>query len=935
MTPQKSADTGRTLYLVDGHSQVFKAYHAIRQLSTSTGIPTNAVYGFLQILHKLLRTRSPQYMAVVFDSGGATFRHEMYTEYKANRLAPPDDFAQQMDYILKIVEGLRIPILREPGFEADDLIATMTRKAEKEGFHVVIVTADKDLFQLVNDRVTVLRLEPDAETEFTREAVKEKMGVYPEQIGDYLAIVGDSSDNVPGIRGVGPKGAITLLEKYGNLQAILEHAHELKGKQAEYVAAGRESALLSRQLVDLRTDAPVSIETEQLKRQPPDVAALQPLYRELEFRRFLEELQLEPEDRTCDYRIITDLKALEEYCAQVMEAGVVAIDTETDGLQPLEAKLAGISMSITPDSGVYVPVGHVDAVGNRIEPQLTLDQVREVLGPVLASPKVRKVGHNLKFDWKVLRQHGLDLDRAGFDTLIASFILNPDRRNHGLKDLAGDLLGIRMTRIDELIGSGRKMIPFSQVDLEKGGRYSCADADVTLQLYRLLDQRLDEAAPPSAPAAPAQPDDFFGETDMPAASSESAQKSGPSPMRRLFEEIELPLIPVLMEMETTGVCIDPEVFAELSSEMRARLADIRERIYKAAGREFNLGSPRQLAQVLFEELKLKPTKTKKTQFSTDAEVLEELASEHEVPRLMVEHRQYEKLLSTYVDVLPQLRLKSTGRIHTTFNQAVAATGRLSSSDPNLQNIPVRTAEGRKIRSGFIPCEPGRLLLSADYSQIELRVLAHVTHDPSLVQAYRENIDVHRLTASKIFKVTPEEVSPEQRDVGKTINFGVIYGMSAPGLASRLKIPMAEARTFIEEYFAAYAGVRAWLDSTLEFARTHGYVETVSGRRRYLPDIRSRNFNARSAAERVATNAPIQGTSADMIKIAMIRVADFLRREKAGTKMILQVHDELIFDMPEEEVDVLTPEIIRIMQEALPLDVPVEVEAHAGRNWGEC
>ncbi len=936
---QKSDATDRTLYLIDDHSQVFKAYHAIRQLSTSTGIPTNAVYGFLQILHKLLKTRNPQYLAVIFDTSGPTFRHEMYSEYKANRSAAPEDLSLQVDYIFKILEGLRIPILKEPGYEADDLIATVATRAAAEGFRVIIVTADKDLFQLVTDQVTVLRLEPDVETEFTREKVKEKMGVYPEQVGDLLAIIGDSSDNVPGIRGVGPKGGITLLEKYGTLQQVLDHAHELKGKQAEYVTAGRESALLSRELVSLRLDAPADVKTEDFLRREPDVAVLHPIYRDLEFRRFFEDLQVAPTERKCDYCTITDVQALKEFCDRIRKAGVFAIDTETDSLQPLEAPLAGISMSVAPETGVYVPINHVDAVGNRIEPQLTLEQVQPILGEILADPRIRKVGHNLKFDWKVLRRHGMDLDRAGFDTLIASYILNPDRRNHGLKELAADLLGIKMTPILDLIGSGRNTIPFSQVDVEKATKYSSADSDLTLQLYLMLDPRLDQETPGGAAAEPIVVDDFF---DSPAVESSASNSpngaAGAQPstlMRKLYDDVELPLIPVLMEMETTGVCIDPKIFAELSRDMTARLAGIRELIYAAAGREFNLGSPKQLAQLLFEELKLKPTKTKKTQFSTDAEVLEELASQHEVPRLMVEHRQFEKLKSTYVDVLPELLLRSTGRIHSTFNQAIAATGRLSSSDPNLQNIPVRTAEGRKIRSGFVPSAPDRVLLAADYSQIELRVLAHVTKDPSLVMAYQTGIDVHRLTASKVFQVTPEEVTSEQRDGAKTINFGIIYGMGPQGLANRLKISMAEARTFIDEYFRGYAGVRQWLDGTLEFARRHGYVETVSGRRRFLPDIKSRNFNARSAAERVATNAPIQGTSADMIKIAMIRIHDFLKQENLGTQMTLQVHDELIFDMPESEVESVTPRIVDIMKNALPLDVPVEVEAHTGKNWGEC
>ncbi|MCX7718127.1 MAG: DNA polymerase I [Candidatus Sumerlaeaceae bacterium] len=889
----------RTLYIVDGHSQVFKAYHAIRQLSTSMGIPTNAVFGFCQILHKLLRTRSPEYIVVAFDSRGPTFRHQIYPEYKANRPAPPEDFEQQLELIQQVLEGLRIPALSMPGFEADDIIATVTARAREAGMNVVIVTADKDLMQLVGDGVKLLRLDTDSEVEFDRESVYAKMGVYPEQIADMLAMVGDSSDNVPGIKSIGPKTAAALLQKYGTLDAILENTADLKGKQRENIEAGRASARLSRRLVELCYDVPLEFKIESFARREPDRAALASLYRKLEFRRFLEEVEPKPAPRDTRYRVVTTPEEMDAFAAQARAEGGFAFDTETDSLSAIEGEVIGISLSCRPGEAIYIPIRHATTLADSAS-QPGIDVVFEHLGPLFGDPSVRKVAHNAKFDIKMLDKYGFILDGLDFDTLLASYLLNPDRRGHGLKDLAGDLLGIAMQPIQALIGSGRGQLTFDQVDIHQAAQYACADADCTLQLRRLLEPRLDESG-----------------------------------MRPLFDEIEMPLVRVLMDMELCGVRIDPAYFARLGQEMREEMDRLATRIYSLVGRSFNIASPRQVGEVLFGDLKLPVVKQKKTGQSTDVEVLEQLTSLHEVPSLILEHRQYEKLKTTYVDVLPGLVSRVTGRIHTTYNQAVAATGRLSSSDPNLQNIPVRTALGRRIRKGFVPLEDGHLLLSADYSQIELRVLAHMTGDPALVAAFRNDEDVHGLTASQVFGVERSAVTPEMRDRAKVINFGIIYGMSAHGLSTRLKIPLEEARRFIEGYFSAYAGVKDWIDKTLADARRMGYVSTLAGRRRYLADINSTNFNARSAAERAAVNAPIQGTSADMIKIAMVRIHRWLRDSDLRTRMIMQVHDELIFDVPEAEMETVRPEVIRLMQEALPLEVPVKVEWAAGRDWSEC
>lgn len=889
----------RTLYIIDGHSQVFKAYHAIQHLSTSTGIPTNAVYGFVQILHRLLKTRKPQHLVVAFDSPKKNFRHEMYSEYKANRLAPPEDLALQIEYIHKILRGMAIPILACEGYEADDIIATIARHAVAEGFSVVVVTPDKDLFQLVNDQVRVLRLETDKDTEFDREAVHAKMGVYPEMILDMLAMVGDSSDNVPGIAKVGPKTAITLLERFGSLEVVLENASTLTGKQREYVEAGRESALLSKRLVTLDYKTPVTYDLQEFAISPPDIARLAPIYKELEFRKLLDDLDIPVAERKTDYRIISSLEELQAFVEEARANGVLSFDVETDSLDTIDANLVGISLSTRKNAGVYIPVGHTCAL-DFATPQLEVAEVVRMLRPLFDDPKVRKVAHNSKFDRKVMRKHGLCPHPVESDTLIASYLLNPDKRNHGLKALADDLLGIKMTPITDLIGTGSRQLSFADTDIESAGQYSCADADMTLQLSALLEPKLDE-----------------------------------SHLRKVYEEIELPLIGVLMDMEDQGVCVDREHFRRLAAEMEHHLADLRAQIFLLAGREFNVGSPKQVAEILFDDLKLNSNKKTKTGQSTDVSVLEELALIHDLPRLLLDYRQIEKLKGTYADVLPTLVKRRTSRIHTTYNQAVAATGRLSSNDPNLQNIPVRTEAGRKIRQGFRPSSPENVLLSADYSQVELRVLAHITRDPALVEAYRTGTDIHRLTASKVYGVEPENVSPEMRDYAKVINFGIIYGMSANGLSTRLKIPFAAARQFIEEYFKAYTGVQQWIAGVLETARTQGYVATLTGRRRYLPDINSRNFNARSAAERVAVNAPIQGSSADMIKIAMINIHNWLKGSGLHTTMIMQVHDELIFDVPKSELDDVLPKVRDYMQDALPLDVPVQVDTKIGSNWAEC
>lgn len=894
----------KVLYLIDGHSQVFKAYHAIQQLSTSTGIPTNAVFGFCQILHALLRTHNPEYLAVAFDRPEATFRETIYPEYKANRPAPPADLPQQMEFIQRILHALRIPYFEVPGYEADDVIATITTRALEKGFNVVLVTADKDLFQLVNDRVKILKLDPDGEVWFDREAVKNKMGVYPEQMLDFLAMVGDSSDNIPGIPKVGPKTAASLLAEFGSLEAVLENAQSLKGKLREHVEHGKDKALLSRELVALRTDAPIEIDWEKLRRQEPNYEKLAEIYRELEFRQFLQDIlskktPTKNEVPPVTYRTVWKLDELEQFCEEAQRVGRFALDTETDSLDALSGNLIGISLACRPREAIYIPIGHRNSLIDQPS-QLSVREIYQKLAPLLRNKALLKIGHNLKFDRKILLKYGFVFEGPMADTLIASYLLNPDKRTHGLKNLALDWLGEQMTHLEELIGSGKEQITFDHVDIETATRYAAADADMTLQLWEKLEPKLREA-------------ELF----------------------ELFERMEMPLVDVLVDMELAGVRIDVRHFTSLSDQLQRRLNELRERIASLAGVSFNPSSPRQVAEILFEHLKLQPKRKGRTGYSTDMEVLEELATQHELPRLILEFRQLEKLKNTYVDVLPRMVSPVTGRIHTSFNQTMAATGRLTSSDPNLQNIPVRTEIGREIRRGFLPSSDSNVLLSADYSQIELRILAHVSGDDELIQAFREDRDIHTLTASKIFGLSEQDVTAEQRDQAKVVNFGIIYGMSAQGLSQRLKIPLEQAKTFIEQYFESYRGVKRWIEATIKSARELGYVTTLSGRRRYLADINSQNYNARSAAERIAINAPIQGSSADMIKLAMLDIHRWLKESDLETRMILQVHDELIFDVPENELETVLREVKHRMETAMPLCIPVRVDCKWGKNWAEC
>lgn len=911
-----TSETRPTLYLVDGHSHLYKAFYGVRGLATSKGMPTNAIFGFVQMLHRLMDSRRPDHLAVVFDPPGPSFRNEMFAPYKANRPAQPEDLSVQIPWVKRILEAMRVPVLEEEGFEADDVIATMAVRGRDAAMDVWIVSSDKDLFQLIESRVRLLRMEPDREIEIDADAVRARMGVGPEQIPDLLGLMGDSSDNIPGVPKVGSKTAAAVLSKYATIEAVYAHLEDLDNPRHQRLLEGhRDNALLSKRLAVLQRDIEVSADLADLARREPDFDGLRSIYEELEFRRLLDALDAKdqgrgivdrrggPEargtaaEREVDYRTLDEEVLLRDFVAAIRPGRWLSVDTETSAVDPMQADLVGISLSVEPNSAVYIPVGHRILVGS----QININRVRDILGPVLADPAIPKTGQNLKYDRKILLRNGMQLDGVAFDTLLASYLLDPDRRGHGLKNLALERLGIAMTNIEELIGRGKKQISMADVEIERVSPYACADADVALQLTHLLAGELRDRG-----------------------------------LETLFGRIELPLMTLLNRMEMTGVRIDREHFATLSTALDSRLADLAGDIFALAGKSFNLNSPKQVADVLFGDVGLKPIKKGKTGYSTDVAVLEQLSRQgHPLPRKILDYRQLEKLKSTYADTLPRMVNPTTGRIHTSYNQAVAATGRLSSSDPNLQNIPIRTAEGREIRRGFIPLEDGHVLLAADYSQIELRVLAHFTHDPSLIEAFREGEDIHRLTAGRMFGCSPADVTDAMRGQAKTVNFGIIYGMSAHRLAAQLEISRTQAGQFIDDYFAAYPRVRHWTREIVASARETGFVTTLSGRRRKIADITSRNHNLRAAAERVAINTPIQGTAADLIKIAMIAVDERLRTMGMTARMIMQVHDELIFDLPEAEVDAVGTAVCEEMERAMTLEVPLRVDVKVGRNWAEC
>lgn len=888
--------------LIDASGYVFRAYHAIRGMSNSEGLATNAIFGYVNMLRKTIKDLNPTHVAVVMDPVGKSFRHSLYPEYKANRPPAPEDLKEQFPFIQPLTEAMGFRTVVEDGFEADDLIATLARASAEDGLNVVVVSADKDLTQLVQG--TVRMFDSMKAKWWTKEAVVERFGVPPGQIRDLLAIMGDSSDNVPGVRGIGPKGAAKLLQQFGSLDELLERTDEVAAnKQRENLVEHREMALLSQRLVSLRFDAPFDREWDSYQPREHDVDTLRELFTRFGFRRLAAEILpdassggVEVDVPAMPEPVVLDtLEALQKVVEQAARQGRLALDTETTSTRPMAASLVGISMALDPQHVYYIPIAHRELLGGR---QLKLDQVRETLGPLVADASVAKVGQNFKYDTVVLRNHGFAVDGLDFDTMIASYLIDPGRRSHSLDALSADLLGVKMTSYKEVTGTGKQQVTFDYVPIKQAARYAGEDAWGTLLLADRLGPQLEEAG-----------------------------------LVALYRDVELPLSDMLADMEMAGVAINNDELKALSGDFAHRMAALEREIHGLAGIPFNLASPRQLGEILFERLKL-PTKRKtKTGYSTDVRVLEELAALHPLPRKILEHRSLAKLKSTYSDVLPTLVNPTTGRIHSSFNQAVTATGRLSSSDPNLQNIPIRGEEGKRIRAAFVPA-PGKKFLSADYSQVELRVMAHLAQDETLLRAFRRGEDIHSRTAAAIFGVMPGLLTPDMRRVAKTINFGIIYGMSAFRLAREQKLSRKQAEEFISRYFERYSGVKSFLESAVADARERGYAETLLKRRRYLPDLRASNHQVRSMAERMAINTPVQGGAADIVKVAMLKLQRQLQASGLPARVVLQVHDELVVeadaDVAQEVADIMR----EAMEKAYELDVPLKVDLGIGDNWAQ-
>jgi len=891
----------KLLVLVDGSSYLYRAFHALPNLTTSSGRHTGAIHGVAGMIRKIRAEHQPAYMAVVFDAKGKTFRHEMYPAYKATRPPMPPELREQVEDLHKLLKAMGLPLVSVPGVEADDVIATLARQAEQQGLATLVSTSDKDLAQIVDDHIELI--DTMSGQRFDAAAVEQKFGVGPERIVDYLALIGDKSDNVPGVAKVGPKTAVKWLREYDSISGLIAHAGDIPGKVGESLREAAGQLPLSRSLVTVDDGVDLGLQPGDLVPGEVDTEALRALFKELEFSSWLSDLDQgsngpaagEPVD--ADYQSITEPAQLDAWLRRLKQAALIAVDTETTSIQAMRAELVGISFAIDSGEAAYLPLGH-DYAG--APPQLDRAASLDALRPILESASIKKVGQNLKYDYTVLARAGIELRGITFDTMLESYVLDSVANRHDMDTLALKYLGHRAISYEDVAGKGRKQLTFNEVPLERAVDYACEDADITLRLHQTLWPRL----------------------------------VAEDRLKALFEKIEMPLITVLAAMEQNGVRIDAGMLAAHGKQLARQMAELEQAAFRLAGTAFNIGSPKQIQEVLYERLQLPVLrKTPKGQPSTAENVLQELAIDYELPRVILDHRALSKLKSTYTDKLPELINPETGRIHTSYHQAVAATGRLSSSDPNLQNIPVRSAEGRRIREAFVP-GPGHVLLAADYSQIELRIMAHLSRDEGLLQAFRDGEDVHRATAAEIFGVALEAVTADQRRHSKAVNFGLIYGMSAYGLARQLRIPRDEAQQYIDLYFSRYPGVKAFMDRTRVEARERGYVETLFGRRLYVPDIKASNFNRRQYAERTAINAPMQGTAADIIKMAMLVVSDWIMSEQAHIRMIMQVHDELVFELPETAAAAAAARVAELMSGVVELDIPLEVDTGTGLNWVE-
>ncbi|MDH3353756.1 MAG: DNA polymerase I [Chromatiales bacterium] len=901
----------RPFILVDGSSYLYRAFHAMPNFSNSQGLPTGAIYGVVNMTRSLIQQYNPSHIGMVFDAKGKTFRDDMFTEYKANRPPMPDELRQQIEPLYQVIEAMGLPLISIPGVEADDVIGTLAQQAAKAGHQVLISTGDKDIAQLVTDQITLINTMNNAL--LNPQGVVDKFGVTPEQIIDYLALMGDTSDNIPGIPKVGPKTAVKWLTQYGTLDEIVAHAEEIKGKVGENLRDNLDQLALSRELTTIKCDVEdeaLTTEIDDLKPVKPDNEQLKQIFSKYEFKTWLRELlgggettpdspaivapTMEPE-----YETITEQAQLDEWLEKLRSSDLFAFDTETTSLNYMDALIVGLSFAVKTGHAAYLPLSHnYPGAPDQLDRASVLAQFK----PILEDPEQLKVGQNLKYDRSVLANHDIDLRGIAHDTMLESYVLDSTATRHNMDALALKYLGRKTTKYEEVAGKGAKQITFNQVSIEVATPYAAEDAEVTLALHETLLPQLEERG-----------------------------------LLKLYRELEMPLLSILSNIERTGVLIDSAMLQQQSHEIAQKLVEIEKSAFEEAGESFNLSSPKQIQAILYEKLELPILKkTPKGQPSTAEEVLQELALDYPLPELILKYRSLAKLKSTYTDKLPQMINMDSGRVHTSYHQAVAATGRLSSSDPNLQNIPIRSPEGRRIRQAFIAPE-GSVILAADYSQVELRIMAHLSGDEGLLKAFSAGEDVHRATAAEVFGIPADEVTSDQRRSAKAINFGLIYGMSAFGLAKQLSIGRAEAQNYIDLYFARYPGVKNYMEETKEQAKAQGYVETLFGRRLYLPDINSSNGQRRQYAERTAINAPMQGTAADIIKRAMLAVDQWLQSdtdEAQGVKMIMQVHDELVFEVRQDQVEEARKQIIELMESAADLNVPLLVEADIGNNWDE-
>lgn len=888
----------KPLILIDGSSYLHRAFHALPALTTSKGEPTGAVYGVINMIRKIIKDYDPEQIAVVFDAKGKNFRHELYPKYKANRPPMDEELKVQIKPLHEIITAMGLPLLIIDGVEADDVIGALAKTATAEGQAVLISTGDKDMAQLVDKNITLVNTMTN--TFMDSSGVKEKFGVTPEMIIDYLTLVGDVSDNVPGVSGIGPKTAVKLLTEYDSLDNLIKNADKIPGKVGTSLRASLAHLPLTRELVTIKHDIAVGVTLNDLKRKPADQKKLAELFTHLEFKSWLAGLSDEskPKSQTAaNYQVILTEADFLHLLKKITDAGVFAFDLETTSLDVMHAKIVGLSFAVAAGSAVYIPIGHTYAGAPK---QLAGEFVLEKLKPIFENHKLIKLGQNIKYDLHILANYGIELKGIGFDTMLESYLLNSSSNQHDKKSLALRYLGQTVTSYEDVAGKGAKQIIFSQVLLEDAVPYAAQDADLVLQLHAVL-----------WPQINVNPD-----------------------LKKVFTEIEIPLLSVLARMERTGVSIDQDFLRSYSLELTKKLEILETAAYKIANAEFNLNSPLQLQEILYTKLKIPILqKTPTGQPSTAEPVLQELALEHELPKIILEYRSLSKLKSTYADALPAQVNPDTGRVHTSYNQAVTTTGRLSSTDPNLQNIPIRTQEGRKIRQAFV-APKGYKIMSADYSQIELRIMAHLSADKNLQKAFFQDEDVHRATAAEVFAVALKDVTPEQRRDAKTINFGLIYGMSAFGLAKRLGMPRDAAQKYIDLYFARYPGVKEYMQRMRKLAEAQGYVETIIGRRLFIPEINAKNFMRRAAAERTAINAPMQGSAADIMKVAMINIDHWLRDQKISAHMLMQVHDELVFEIADAEVDQVAKQVKIFMEQAINLAVPVLVQIGVGNNWDE-